>query len=75
VTQLTQEQQRVMMEDFHDSAQRAGEALEVVVSVEVEVWAALLSVQLHKHRPERGPAHRAPRLHRQPPERGPTRRA
>jgi hypothetical protein len=31
-----QEQQHVMMEDFHDSAQRAGEALNVVASVEAE---------------------------------------
>jgi hypothetical protein len=31
-----QEQQRVMMEDFHDSAQRAGEALNAAMSVEAE---------------------------------------
>jgi hypothetical protein len=39
VTQPTHEQQRAMMEDFHDSAQRAGEALAVVASVEAEARA------------------------------------
>jgi hypothetical protein len=40
VTQPTQEQQRAMMEDFHDSAQRAGETLAAAVSVEAEARAA-----------------------------------
>jgi hypothetical protein len=33
-TQPTQEQQRAMMEDFHNSAQRAGEALAAAASLE-----------------------------------------
>jgi hypothetical protein len=33
-----------MMEDFHDSAQRAGEALEAATSVEAEARAASSSV-------------------------------
>jgi hypothetical protein len=44
VTQPTQKQHRAMMEDFHDSAQRAGEALETAASVEAEVQVASSSV-------------------------------
>jgi hypothetical protein len=44
VTQPTQDQQRAMMKDFHDSAQRAGEALEAATSVEAEARAASSSV-------------------------------
>jgi hypothetical protein len=38
-TQPMQEEQRVMMEDFHDSTQRAGEALDAAMSVEAEAQA------------------------------------
>jgi hypothetical protein len=40
VTQPMQEQQCAMMEDFHDLAQHAGEALEAATSVEEEARAA-----------------------------------
>jgi hypothetical protein len=61
-----------MMEDFHDSAQRAGGAFDVAASVEAEARAtgrggARRVRRLHRHRPERGPTRRARRLHRQPP--------
>jgi hypothetical protein len=41
VTQPTQKQQRAMMEDFHDSARRAGKALDAAASMEAEARASL----------------------------------
>jgi hypothetical protein len=53
VTQLTQEQQHTMMEDFHDSTRCAGEVLDAAASVEAEARAT-----------GRGWPHQAQRLHR-----------
>jgi hypothetical protein len=73
VTQPTQEQQRAMMEDFHDSAQRAGETLAAAVSVEAEARAAGGGpVPSGSTTPEvatgGGASRRARLLHRQRPE-------
>jgi hypothetical protein len=79
MTQLTQEQQRAMMEDFHDPTRRAAEGLVAATSVEAEARATgggppRRDRRLHRHRPEGG-SRRAQRLHRQRSEGGLSHRA
>jgi hypothetical protein len=76
-TQQTQEQQHTITEDFHDSAQRAGEVLAAAASVEAEVEAWSTGEQpvpcgsaTPKAATRGGPSRRARLLHRQRPEGG-----
>jgi hypothetical protein len=59
-----------MMEDFHDLARRAGEALDAAASVEEEARATgrgqpCQARRVHRHRPDGGPSRRARRLQMQ----------